>query len=118
MEHATHTIEAEGKRFGRVAAQTARLLMGKHKPTFAPTMDCGDFVVIRNVRQLQWTGTKMEEKRYIRHTAYIGSLKERRLKDRWPQHADQVFMDAVMGMLPKNKWRKCHIQRLSFKSTS
>ena len=71
-----YVIDAEGQSLGRVAAKAAHILRGKHKPTFAPHADCGDFVIVVNVEKMVLTGNKLEKKMYYHHTGYIGNMKK------------------------------------------
>lgn len=96
-------IDATDKVLGRVASLAAHRLRGKHKPTFAPHMDVGDFVVIINADKVRLTGSKLEDKQYYRHSGYPGGLKTTNaatvLSGRYPE---RVLQDAIIGMLPKN----------------
>lgn len=96
-------IDATDKVLGRVASLAAHRLRGKHKPTFAPHMDVGDFVVIINADKVRLTGSKMEDKHYYRHSGYPGGLKTTNaatvLSGRYPE---RVLQNAIIGMLPKN----------------
>lgn len=114
MKRETHTIDAKGKFLGRLATEIAILLHGKHKPNFQPNKDMGDFVVVRNVDQIRFTGKKMEEKKYYRHSGFPGGLKEISLKKLFAKDQNKVLKIAVLGMLPKNKLRPRQIKRLSF----
>jgi len=114
MERNTHTMDATNKALGRLASEVAILLRGKHKPGFVPYKDIGDFVVVKNVEKIKFTGKKFEKKKYYRHSGYLGGLKEiplRRLFERGPA---KVLKMAVWGMLPKNKLSKEQIKRLKF----
>ena len=108
----THTIDAAGKILGRLATKIAILLRGKHRPDFVPNQDMGDFVVVKNVDKIKFTGRKMEQKKYYRHSGYIGSLKETPLKKIFERDPGKVLKIAVFGMLPKNKLRSKQIKRL------
>jgi len=112
MKRKTHTIDATGKVLGRLAAQIAILLRGKHKPDFVPYKDMGDFVVVKDVGKLKITGKKMEQKKYFRHTGYLGGVKEISLKQLFKENPAEVLRKAVFGMLPKNKLRAKMIKRL------
>jgi len=112
MERDTHTIDAEGKVLGRLATEIAILLRGKHKPTFAPNKDMGDFVVVKNTGKIKITGRKLEQKKYYRHSGYLGHLKEIPLKKVFEEDPGKVLEIAVFGMLPKNKLRAEQIKRL------
>ncbi len=112
MKRETHTIDATGKVLGRLASQIAILLRGKHKPDFVPYKDMGDFVVAKNVEKLKITGKKLEEKKYFRHTGYLGGVKFIPLKKLFKEKPAEVLRKAVLGMLPKNKLRTKMIRRL------
>ena len=108
----THVINAEGKTLGRLGAQIAILLRGKHKTTFVPYRDEGDFVVVKNVKGMKITGNKMKKKIYYRHTGYLGHLKEIPLEKLFQKNPAEVLKKAVWGMLPKNRLRKKLIRKL------
>ena len=107
-----YVINAAGKPLGRVAAQAAVLLRGKHKTTFAPHVDCGDHVIIINCKDAVLTGNKLNQKYYYRHTGYIGHLKEVRY-DRMMKTRPEFAMElAVKGMIPSNSIGSKAIGRL------
>ena len=112
MERKTHTIDATNKVLGRLASQIAVLLRGKHKPDFVPYKDVGDFVIVKNVDKIFFTGKKAEQKKYFRHTGYLGHLKEIPLKKLFKEKPTEILRRAVFGMLPKNKLRAKQIKRL------
>ncbi len=112
MQRETHTIDATGKVLGRLATEIAILLRGKHKPSFLPYKDMGDFVIVKNVKGLKVTGKKMEQKKYYRHSGYLGELKVIPLKKLFQEKPAEVLRKAVLGMLPKNKLRDKMIKRL------
>lgn len=112
MRRETHIINAKGKILGRLASQIAILLRGKHKSNFKPHEDKGDFVIVKNVREIRITGKKMKQKKYYRHSGYPGGLKEIPLKKLFKERPGEVLRKAVLGMLPKNKLRKKMIKRL------
>lgn len=95
-----YVIDAAGKPLGRVAAQAAVLLRGKHKPTFAPHVDCGDHVIIVNCAQAVLTGSKLQKKYYYHHTGYIGHLKAVRYDTLMRQKPEKAMELAVKGMVP------------------
>ena len=97
-----YVIDAAGKPLGRVAAQAAVLLRGKHKPTFAPHVDCGDHVIIINCAKAVLTGKKLEQKVYYHHSGYISGLKAVNYKELMAKDSAKAMMLAVKGMLPKN----------------
>ena len=96
-----YILDAAGKPLGRVAAQAAVLLRGKHKPTFAPHADCGDHVIIINCEKAILTGKKLEQKVYYHHSGYVGGLKETKYKDLLNKKSDFAVRRAIVGMLPK-----------------
>ena len=102
VERAWFVVDAEGQTLGRLATSVATVLRGKHKPTYSPAVDCGDFVIIINADKVAVTGKRLEQKRYYRHSLYIGGLKEISLRDQLQQHPERVIESAVRGMLPKN----------------
>jgi len=98
-----HIIDAKGQVLGRIASEAARLLQGKHKPTWAPFLDTGDHVVIVNAATVKLTGNKEEQKIYRRHSGYEGGLKEVRAKIIRAEKPNRIVEEAVYGMLPKTK---------------
>ncbi len=108
----THTIDAQGRSLGRLASEIAVLLRGKHKPTFVPNQDMGDFVLVKNIKKIRFTGKKLENKKYYHHTGFMGGLKEKPLKVLFEEDPGEVLKRAVFGMLPKNKLRAEQIKRL------
>ena len=114
MERGTHTIDATDKVLGRLAVDIAILLRGKHRPDFFPNKDMGDFVVVKNVEKMKFTGKKMEKKIYYHHSGYLGGLKAVPLKRIFKKNPPSVLKMAVFGMLPKNKLRAKAIKRLKF----
>jgi len=112
IQRKTHIIDATGKILGRLATEIAILLRGKHKPNFAPYLDLGDYVVVKNVKKIKLTGKKTEQKKYYGHAGYLGSLKEIPFKKIFEKDPAWVLQKAVLGMLPKNKLRAKMIKRL------
>lgn len=100
IERAWYVIDAADKPLGRVAAEAATLLRGKHKPIFTPNVDCGDFVVIINTDKAVLTGAKLEKKLYQHHTGYIGNLKTVKYGTLMKEKSDFAMQLAVKGMLP------------------
>src|SRR4030042_5373004 len=111
MKRKTYTIDAENKILGRLASQIAVLLRGKNKPDFAPHKDSGSFVLIKNVEKIKFSGKKMEQKKYYRHSGYLGNLKETPIKKIFDKNPGEILKKAVYGMLPKNKLRAHQIKR-------
>ncbi|MGA2504881.1 MAG: 50S ribosomal protein L13, partial [Anaerolineales bacterium] len=108
--------DANGENLGRLATKLAALLLGKHKPSFTPGVEMGDFVVVINAQQITVTGTKthtkLTEKIYHSHSGYPGGLKSVSLRDQMSNHPDRVIRAAVWGMLPHNKMGRHLITRL------
>lgn len=96
-----HVIDAEGRSLGRVASEVASLILGKHKPTFEPHLDDGDFVIVINASSVRLTGRKAEQNRYYRHSGYPGNLRERTWAEQMERRPEFVIENAVYGMLPK-----------------
>ncbi|MBS5788728.1 50S ribosomal protein L13 [Clostridioides mangenotii] len=107
-----YLVDAEGKTLGRMATEIATLLRGKHKPTFTPHVDGGDFVVVINADKVVLTGKKLDQKLYRYHTGYVGGLKEITYKHMMETKPEEVVAHAVSGMLPKNKLRSRMMTRL------
>jgi large subunit ribosomal protein L13 len=105
-------VDARDQVLGRLATQIATILMGKHKPTYTPHIDEGDFVVAVNVDKIQLTGTKADSKMYYRHSLYPGGLKEISYKRMLERHPERILFFAVKNMLPKNKLRARRLKRL------
>jgi large subunit ribosomal protein L13 len=107
-----YVVDAQGQTLGRLASKIAPILKGKHKPTYTPHLDCGDFVVVVNVDKVRVTGRKLDQKVYYRHSEYPGGLKSINLRDQLAQHPDRVLMAAIKGMLPKNRLGRQMIKKL------
>ncbi len=112
MEQKTHIIDATNKVLGRLAVEVSLLLRGKNKPGFAPHKNEGDFVIVKNISKLRFTGKKLKQKQYYRHTGYLGGLKATSLEKLFKERPSEVLRRAVMGMLPKNRLRAKIIKRL------
>ncbi|MDR0273652.1 MAG: 50S ribosomal protein L13 [Clostridiales bacterium] len=95
-------IDAEGKNLGRLSTQIAHILRGKHKPTFSPSVDAGDFIIVVNAEKIVVTGRKLDQKTYVRHSGHIGKRKETSMKEMLNKKPEFVLSHAVKGMLPKN----------------
>lgn len=101
LEHRWWVVDAEGQTLGRLASAIAVRLRGKDKPTFAPHMDGGDFVVVVNAARIRVTGRKMDQKQYYHHSGYPGGMKVTTLAQELAKHPERVVEQAVRGMLPK-----------------
>jgi len=97
-----HVVDAAGKNLGRLSSQVAHVLRGKHKPTFSPSVDTGDYVIIVNADKIVVTGRKLDQKIYVRHSGHLGRRKEIKLKDMMNKKPEFVLTHAIKGMLPKN----------------
>jgi large subunit ribosomal protein L13 len=102
IERRWYVVDAEGKILGRMASDIARVLRGKHKPTYTPHLDTGDFVVVVNADKVVLSGRKAEQKEYFRHTGYMGGEKFIPFRRMLETHPERVVELAVKGMLPKN----------------
>jgi large subunit ribosomal protein L13 len=107
-----YVVDATGKTLGRLASEIAKILIGKHKPTYTPHVDNGDFVVVINADKIHVTGKKLDKKVYYKHTGYMGHLKETTLREMLQKKPEEVIRLAVRGMLPKNKLRDRRMKRL------
>ncbi len=105
-------VDATEATLGRVATTIAKYLIGKYKPTYTAHIDGGDFVVVINADNLVVTGDKMEDKKYYRHSGFPGGIKQRSLKEQIERDSSKVIIDAVRGMLPKNKLVDGRLKRL------
>jgi large subunit ribosomal protein L13 len=96
-------VDAAGKRLGRLATEVATVLRGKHKPTFTPHVDCGDYVVVVNADKIELTGKKWDDKKYYTHSSYPGGLKTKTAKVLMQERPTRMVELAIKGMLPKGK---------------
>lgn len=103
IKKAWWVIDAQDKILGRLATRAAVLLQGKHKPTFTPHLETGDYVVVVNAEKIAVTGKKLDDKIYYRHSGRLGSLKEQTLRERLDKHPERVIMEAIRRMLPKSR---------------
>jgi large subunit ribosomal protein L13 len=107
-----HHVDASERILGKLAERIALVLMGKHKPIYDPSVDCGDYVLVSNARNVRVTGRKAEQLVYRKHSMYAGGLKEIPYKDMMARNPDEIIRHAVSGMLPKNKLRDRRLERL------
>ena len=105
-------VDAEGKTLGRLASEIARRLKGKHKPTFTPHVDTGDYIVVVNAEKVAVTGNKLKDKMYHHHTGYIGNLKSISLEKQLQEAPERVLQTAVRGMLPRNPLGRAMLKKL------
>lgn len=102
LQHDWHVVDATDVPLGRLASTVAQLIRGKHKPTFTPHMDGGDFVIVLNASRVRLTGNKLADKTYFKHTGYMGHDTHTPAGNLLASHPDRVIEKAVFGMLPKN----------------
>lgn len=112
LDRQWHIIDAAGKPLGRVAAAAATILRGKHKPTYTPHTDCGEFVIIINTDKAVLTGNKLDQKMWYRHTGYIGGIKAVKYRDLMASRSDKAMELAVWGMLPHNTLGRASLRKL------
>ena len=112
IERKWYIIDAAGKPVGRTATEVAKLLRGKHKPTYTPNMDMGDFVIVINCKDAIFTGRKLDQKVYRRHSGYIGGMKETSARVMMENKPEQAMFLAVKGMLPHTKLGRQMIKKV------
>jgi large subunit ribosomal protein L13 len=112
IERTWHLVDAEGLVLGRMATEVAKILRGRHKPTYAPHIDTGDHVIVINADKIKTTGRKLEQKMYYRHSTYPGGFKSQTLKEMLTRSPEKVLYKAVKGMLPKNRLSSRKLKRL------
>ena len=107
-----YVVDAEGKTLGRLATQIADMLRGKRKPEYTPHCDTGDFVVVVNAEKIHVTGSKLDDKRYWRHSGYPGGIRSRTLGEQLERRPEEVIRRAVRGMLPRNRLARKQLTKL------
>ena len=112
IESKWYVIDAQGKPLGRVATEAAKLLRGKHKPTYTPTIDTGDHVIVINCKDAVLTGKKLDQKMYRHHSWYIGGMKEKSARVMMETTPEKAMMLAIKGMLPHTKLGRQMIKKL------
>ncbi len=112
VERKWFVVDLEDQVLGRAASEIAKILRGKHKPQFTPHVDTGDFVIAVNADKIRITGNKLINKRYYRHSGYIGNLKSTTAGEVMETHPDRVLRAAVRGMLPKNTLGRAQLKKL------
>ena len=112
IERNWYVIDAEGKTLGRVATKAAHVLRGKHKVTYTPYVDCGDYVIIVNADKVVLTGNKLEDKKYYNHSGFPGGLRERNAKEMIEKYPVEMVERAVKGMLPHNRLGRAMYKKL------
>lgn len=112
IERKWYVVDATDKTLGRLSSQIASVLRGKNKPTYTPSMDTGDFVIVINADKIKVTGKKMDQKIYYRHSDYVGGMKEATLKEMMAKKPEDVIKLAVKGMLPKGPLGRQMLKKL------
>lgn len=107
-----YVVDADGVTLGRLASQIAKIIVGKHKPTYSPHVDSGDYVVVVNAQKIRVTGNKMTEKMYQSHSMYSGGFKEASLRDVLERKPERVIKEAVWGMIPHGRLGRKQIKKL------
>ena len=112
IERKWYVVDAADQTLGRLASQVASVLRGKNKPTYTPSMDTGDYVIVVNADKIKVTGKKLDQKIYYRHSDYVGGMKETTLKELLAKKPEDVITFAVKGMLPKGPLGRQMIKKL------
>ena len=112
IEKNWYLVNAENKVLGRLAAEIASRLRGKHKPTFSTFIDNGDFIIVTNAEKIHLTGKKWSDKKYYHHTGYMGGIKEASAEKLMEKHPTELVITAVKGMLPKNRLGRAQLKKL------
>ncbi len=105
-------VDATNKVFGRIITEVATILRGKHKPSYTPHVDCGDYVVIINASKARFSGTKLETKNYFTHSGYFGSTKTHKMSEMFEKNPEKLYKLATRGMLPKTTLGKTMLKKL------
>jgi large subunit ribosomal protein L13 len=112
VERKWYVVDADGMVLGRLASQVANILRGKHKPTWTPHVDTGDFVIILNTDKVVLTGKKLDQKFYHRHSGYVGGLKSTSYRELMDKKSDFAVKNAIKGMLPKGPLGRAMLKKL------
>ena len=112
VEHDWYVVDAENQTLGRLAAAVARRLRGKHKASYTPHVDTGDYIVVVNAEKVRVTGKKRTDKVYYRHSGYPGGIKAERFEEMIAKHPERVIENAVKGMLPRNPLGRAVFRKL------
>ena len=112
IERKWYVVDATGYTLGRLASEVAKVLRGKNKPTYTPSMDTGDYVIVVNAEKITVTGKKLDDKVYYNHSGWVGGLKETTLREMLAKHPERVIEYAVKGMLPKGPLGRQMIKKL------
>jgi large subunit ribosomal protein L13 len=118
IEKKWYVVNAENKVLGRLAAEIALRLRGKHKPTYSTFIDNGDFIIVTNADKIHLTGNKWSGKKYYHHTGYMGGIKEASAEKLMEKHPTELVFAAVKGMLPKNRLGRAQLKKLKVYASS
>lgn len=118
IERKWYVVDATGMSLGRLASQVAKILQGKHKPTYTPHVDTGDYVIVINAEKIVLTGKKLTQKKYYRHTGYPGGIKEQTAKEILEKYPERLIEKAVKGMLPSTTLGRHMFKKLKVYSGS
>ncbi len=118
IERKWYVIDATDHTLGRLSSEIAKILRGKHKPTFSTHIDTGDFVIVTNADKIKVTGKKLDQKIYYKHSDYVGGLKETTLKEMLAKKPEEVIKLSVKGMLPKNALGRNQLKKLRVYNTA
>ena len=105
-------VDAEGETVGRICSRIASVLRGKHKPSYTPHIDCGDYVIVINADKIRFTGQKESQKIYLHHTGYPGGQRSKTAKQLFAERPERIVENAVRGMLPKNRLGRAMFKKL------
>ncbi len=114
IERKWYVVDAAGYTLGRLSSEVAKILRGKNKPIYTPSMDTGDYVIVVNAEKIQVTGKKLDQKIYYNHSGWVGGMKETTLREMMDKHPERVIEHAVKGMLPngplgREMYTKLHV---------
>jgi len=112
VERQWYVVDAEGKNLGRLASEIAKILRGKHKTIYSPSVDCGDYVIVLNADKFSVTGRRLDQKVYYRHSGYPGGISSITLREQLEKHPTRPLEAAVKGMLPKNPLGRKMLKKL------
>ena len=112
IERKWYVVDATGYTLGRLASEVAKVLRGKNKPTYTPSVDTGDYVIVINAEKINVTGKKLDQKIYYNHSGWVGGLKETTLREMLNKHPERVIEHAVKGMLPKGPLGRKMIKKM------
>lgn len=112
IERKWYVIDATNRSLGRVATKASTILCGKHKPTYTPNIDCGDYVIIINAAKVNLTGNKLDNKIYYNHSHYVGGMRQRTARTMLEQYPEELVERAIKGMIPHNRLGRAMAKKL------